>query len=548
MKKILLLTFTLATLVAMAQQDMPTEVVDARWMKANYTKAEYMIPMRDGVKLYTAVYAPKKKKSHHPILILRTPNGCQPYGKKSVLLWEQEELHNYLRGEYILVFQDVRGRGMSEGEFVHMRPYIEHKQGSADIDESSDTYDTIEWLLRKLKRHNGNVGLYGCGYDGFYAVMGAASGHPAIKAVSPQAPIVGWNDGYIRRNGALAVKDSIPDDVLSHPNYDEWWQARDIRKTVGQLSAPMLLVGSSYDTTNPYGTWLLYQSVRKEAPTLDCRLVIGPWGGDVWHNVSNLEGQNSDDHLSLLQFRNEIEFPFFESHLQGAENVGLQTQSLIFFTGEECWREMDYWDMVKYDPLKFFFHEDGSLQQNQSREMNSYSSYLSDLQNLGPNNRSAVDITDSDSENGVLAFTSPVLEEDVTLVDNIMTELYVSISQSDADFVVNVVDVGPNSEYERLISSDIMRGRYRKSATNPEYFNAEQVEKINLITPATPHTFMSGHRIKIEVQSSMFPRYDRNPQQNVDINNVSSADYKPCEVKIYHDEKHPSNITLSVMR
>lgn len=544
----LLLVFTFIISAVSADHDNAAEVIDGRWMKSHYTKAEYMIPMRDGVKLYTAVYAPKDKKRLHPILMQRTPNGCQPYGKKNVTLWERVEYHKYLRNGYVLIFQDVRGKGMSEGEFVFMRPYIENKQGSAHTDESSDTYDTIEWLMRKIKRNNGYVGLYGCMEEGFYAIMGAACAHPAIKAVSPQAPIVGWNDGYVRRNGALALKDSISEDVIAHAAYDEWWQARDIKKAAKRLSAPIMLAGSSYDTANPYGTWLAYQAVRSENPTLDCRLVIGPWSWDAWHDAGSSDSQTSDEDFSPQQFRDEMEFPFFERHLRGVEDGDMPTKSLIYFTGEECWREMDYWDLAKSDTMKLFFHEDGALRQDQSAEINSYSSYLSDPVNPVPYTVGSTDAANSEPRSDVATFISSVLEDDITLVGDIATELYAALSQSDADFIVKVIDVGPNCEYERLVCSDIMRGRYRKSATAPEPFSAGQIEKIALTTPATPHTFMAGHRIKIEVQSSWFPLYERNPQQYIDIDKAAADDYKPCEVKIYHDKAHASSITFSIMR
>ena len=611
MKKILLLAFTLATLVAMAQQDMPTEVVDARWMKANYTKAEYMIPMRDGVKLYTAVYAPKKKKSHHPILMLRTPNGCQPYGKKSVLLWEQEELHNYLRGEYILVFQDVRGRGMSEGEFVHMRPYIEHKHGSADIDESSDTYDTIEWLLRKLKRHNGNVGLYGCGYDGFYAVMGAASGHPAIKAVSPQAPAVDWFIGdMLHRNGALALmkaldflpafdsseqtdeqgasgllparddawsyflNSSIADitakvgsassfwrDMAAHPNYDEWWQQRSLVRVVKGLKAPLLRVGGSFDTENMGGTWSLYRAIRRDNPTLDCSLVLGPWTHGLWRTTDDAnelgEVAFAEESLSA-QFQNEIEFPFFERYLRGAVDGGLQTKSLIFFTGENCWREMGEWSDIPHDTICFYLGEEGALSFEKSNERNLFSSYLSDVKNPVPYHK---EITISykkefanssqnfvDNRGDILSFTSPVLEQDLMVAGEVTATLFAALSQSDADFVVKVIDVGPDGEYEQMVRADIIRGRYRKSLHEPMPFTPGQIEKVVLAMPDVAHTFMAGHRVKIQIQSSLFPLYDRNPQQFIDVKKAGLNDYLPCRVDIYHDAEHPSNISFRVMK
>ena len=210
MKKIITLFATLLFAV-MALAQTATDTINAKWFKAHYTKAEYMIPMRDGVKLYTAVYTPKNKRAAHPILMMRTPYSCAPYGKKNSRFWQNKIYENYLRSEYILVFQDVRGRWMSEGEFINVPPYIENKQSATDIDEASDTYDTVEWLLRKLKHDNGRVGVYGNSYCGYYALMAAASHHPAVVAVSPQAPLVDWWKGDdVHHNGALAMLDLVP--------------------------------------------------------------------------------------------------------------------------------------------------------------------------------------------------------------------------------------------------------------------------------------------------------------------------------------------------
>ena len=297
MKKIIFILVSLFfAITASAQKS--AEKIDAQWMKANYTKAEYMIPMRDGAKLYTAVYIPKNKKALHPVLMTRTPYSCAPYGKKNTTVWQEKIYHDYLREEYIIVFQDVRGRFMSEGEFVNVRPFIENKQGR-DIDEASDTYDTIEWLLRKLKSDNGSVGIYGNSYSGFYSVMAAASGHPAIKAVSPQAPICDWFIGDdIHHNGALAMMDIVSflpyleastqskpsttytemepliqgnvwdyfmnntlsditrqangrirlwNDIISHPDYDEWWQQRSSLRATKSITPSILMVGGTYD-------------------------------------------------------------------------------------------------------------------------------------------------------------------------------------------------------------------------------------------------------------------------------------------------------------
>ena len=199
---LLILLASVAFICATAAPETQTaEAIDARWLKAHYTKSEYMIPMRDGVKLYTAVYTPKNKRTKHPILMQRTPYGHSPYGKKSTNIWRNKIFENYLRAEYILVFQDTRGRWMSEGDFINVPPYIEHKTGTKAIDEASDTYDTAEWLLRKIKHHNGRVGVYGNSYCGYYALMAYSSvqrstlPHFHQQMVSAVAPILYQTNG-----------------------------------------------------------------------------------------------------------------------------------------------------------------------------------------------------------------------------------------------------------------------------------------------------------------------------------------------------------------
>lgn len=613
MKKILLILVSLFFAIAASAQQ-SAEVIDAQWMKANYTKAEYMIPMRDGVKLYTAVYIPKNKKALHPVLMMRTPYSCAPYGKKNSSFWSDKIYHDYLREEYILVFQDVRGRFMSEGEFVNVRPFIENKQGRADIDEASDTYDSVEWLLRKLKTDNGSVGIYGNSYCGFYAVMAAASGHPAIKAVSPQAPICDWFIGDdVHHNGALAMMDIVSflpyleastqarpsptytemeplikgnvwdyfmnntladitrqangrirlwNDIVAHPDYDAWWQQRSSLRATKGIAPSILMVGGTYDAEDPYGVWEIYRSIKTNNPKLDCRIVVGPWAHGAWRSngEANRLGEVEFSPESLSEFyQKEIEFPFFEQKLRGVGDGGASAMGgLIFFSGENCWREMEGWNPEKYNEVKYYLQEDGALRDQQPAQCESYSIYTSNPNDPVPyypdtaTTRKNEYVTAGqefvDGRDDVLTFVTPVLESDVTVAGAVEAELFVALSQTDADFVVKVIDVGPDGEYESLVRFNILRGRYRNSLSNPEPFKVGKVERVAFELPDIAHTFMAGHRIKVQVQSSMFPLFDRNPQQFIDVYKAEKADFVPCDVKIYHDSERPSYITFREMR
>lgn len=613
MKRFSIILFALFFAVAVAAQEQVKEI-DAPWFKANYTKAEYMIPMRDGVKLYTAVFVPKNKKALHPVLMTRTPYSCAPYGKKNSSFWQDKIYHDYLRAEYILVFQDVRGRWMSEGEFVNVRPYIENKVGRNAVDEASDTYDTVEWLLRKLKTDNGNFGVYGNSYPGFYTLMAAASRHPAIKAVSPQAPVCDWFVGDdMHHNGALAMLDLVSflpylgatvrakpttemgemepiiegnvwdyfmnntladitrqidgrvpfwDDVVAHPDYDTWWQERDARRATKGITSSVLMVGGTFDAEDPYGVWEVYRTLRENNPSLDCRIVVGPWTHGAWRSNgdANRLGEVEFSPESLSEFyRKEVEFPFFEQKLRGVGDGGASSAgALVFFTGENCWREMEEWNTEKYTPIKYYLHEDGALREESSATRDSYSAYTSDPKNpvpyysdtaSGRKNEYVIASQEFvDDREDVLTFLSPVLEEDVSVAGVVDAELFVALSQQDADFVVKVIDVGPDGEYESLVRANIMRGRYRNSLSQPEPFKVGEVEKVAFELPDIAHTFMAGHRIKVQVQSSWFPLFDRNPQQYINIYKAEKADFVPCDVKIYHSIEYPSNITLRIMK
>ena len=616
MKKILLLLGLLLCSVLYVVADALTEqttTIDAAWFKANYAKAEYMIPMRDGVRLYTAVYTPKNKKATHPILFNRTPYGCEPYGKKNSAFWQDSIFHNYLQAEYIFVFQDVRGRWMSEGKTENVRPFIENKQGN-DTDEASDAYDTIEWLLRKVKRHNGRVGIFGASYDGFYTLMAAASGHPAIKAISPQAPVCDWWRGDdFHRNGAFALFDAVsflphfglkerskspempafespiegdvwdyfsnnrlPDitrslegrvpfweEMMLHPDYDSFWQSRNALCAVKGVKVPTLVVGGAFDAEDLFGTWALYNALRESDLMEDCRLVIGPWSHCAWRREgkANALGGVVFGEESMTEFyRNEIEFPFFDHYLRDAESSGeTEYGSLIFFTGENCWREMGEWNPAEYSSVyTLYMTEDGGLSTTKSDINDSYSSYISNPVNPVPyysetdaprrEEYMLAEQTFVEGRDDVLTFISPVLEQDMTVAGAIEAVLYASISQTDADFVVKVIDVGPDGEYEMLVRGDIMRGRYRNSISEPEAFTPNKVEKVSLRMNDVAHTFMAGHCIKVQIQSSWFPLYDMNPQQFIDINKATDKDFVPCDVRIYHDMEHPSCVNIPIMK
>jgi len=402
-------------------------------VKANYTKHEYRIPMRDGTRLFTEVYVPKDQSQRWPILLLRTPYSVRPYG---VDQYKPDLGPSPLLGKqgYIFAYQDVRGRWMSEGEFVNMRPHLPVKTGPAEVDESTDTWDTIEWLTKHVANHSGRVGMWGISYPGFYAAAGMIDAHPALKAVSPQAPIADWfigddwhhngalmlphvfnfmanfgrprpqpikradfkfdhetPDGYqfFLQMGPLAnanaryFKDDVPfwNEVMRHGTYDDFWKARNLRPHLKQIRPAVLTVGGWFDAENLFGALETYKRIEAQSPTTNNVLVMGPWVHGAWGRE---EGQSlgpvSFHAKTSLFFRESIELPFFEFHLKGKGEFK-PPEAWIFQTGVNQWRRFEAWPPKDARPKPLYLRAGGRLAWDAPAEPASpagYDEYLSD--------------------------------------------------------------------------------------------------------------------------------------------------------------------------
>jgi uncharacterized protein len=381
---------------------------------AGYTKYEYRIPMRDGVKLFTSVYVPKDDSKQYPMLMMRTPYSVGPYGI------DQYKDHlgpsaSFAKEGYIFVYQDVRGRWMSEGEFVNMRPHNPHK-GPKEVDESTDTYDTIEWLLKTVKNHNGKVGQWGISYPGFYTAAGMIDAHPALKAVSPQAPINDWfvgddfhhngvlflphcfnfmaNFGKPRpeptnKFGHLKFEHGTPDgydfflkmgplynadkshlkgqvafwnDAMSHGTYDEFWKARNLRPHLKDIKPAVLTVGGWFDAENLFGALETYKNVEKQSPGHPANtLVMGPWVHGGWSGGDGDKlGDVKFNAKTAPYFREQMELPFFEFHLKG-KGYWKPPEAWMFETGTNVWRKYDAWPPKESQESTLLFKADGRL-------------------------------------------------------------------------------------------------------------------------------------------------------------------------------------------
>lgn len=481
---------------------------DSLWVLENYTKKEVYIPMRDGVKLFTTVYMPKDKSEKHPILMSRTPYSCAPYGENKFLPLWNSHFNTYLREGYYFVMQDVRGRWMSEGTFVDVRPYNPNKKTKQDIDESSDTYDTIDWLVKNLENNNGNVGVLGISYPGFYSTMAALSGHPALKAVSPQAPVTDWFIGDdFHHNGAFFITDAFAfytsfgkprpkpttvaptgfeynntdnydfylrtgavknftrlmgdsiafwKDLIAHPDMDNWWKARNVRQFLTSVKPAMLEVGGLFDAEDCFGAWNTYKAIEKQSGKTNNRIVMGPWYHGQWSsrvNDGSALGNVRFGSATSKFYQDNIEVPFFNYYLKGKGTDSI-AEATIFFTGENQWRKLPQWPMSNIQPKPLYLQANGKLDFSKPLAAGSFTEYVSDPAKPVPYtedvhfDRTINYMTDDQRfaarRPDVAVFETPVLTEDITVAGPLLARLVVSTSGTDADFVVKLIDVFPN--------------------------------------------------------------------------------------------------------
>lgn len=625
---VFMLLGALAVLPARAQH-----AGDSVWVKEHYYKEERQIRMRDGVHLFTAIYIPKDSSEKHPVLITRTPYSAAPYGPQQFTpnLWNTY-WNSYVLEHYIIVVQDVRGRWMSEGQFKDIRPFIPEKKGTA-IDEASDTYDTIDWLLENVPGNNGKAGAFGISYPGFYTTMAALSGHPALKAVSPQAPVTDWFHGDdFHHNGAFFLMDcfgfytkgfgyphpapisvapvqalKLPcadnystflkigtiknftrltgdslafwKELIAHPQYDGWWKARDPRNYVAQIKPAVLVVGGLFDAEDCYGAWNLYKAIEQQNPATHFnRLVMGPWYHGQWAgNDGTRLGHVQFGSNTAAWYQEHIEVPFFNYYLKGKGNLSDLAEANIFFSGENKWHQFDKWPPVA-EEKEIFLQDNGQL--SWKKGSTGFSEYVSDPAHPVPYTQDVHYIRTRDymtddqrfasRRADVLTFETDTLAESLTIGGPVTVDLRVSITGSDADFVVKVIDVFPDDfsypnepppnktrdaggpyplgGYQMLVRGDIFRGRFRESFEKPAPFTPGKVTQVKFLLPDVAHTFQKGHRLMIQVQSSWFPLADRNPQQFINIYEATEKDFVKETIRIYHDAVHPSGIILPVLK
>lgn len=611
-----------------AQSNFPA---DSAYFAEHYTFKTVKMKMRDGISLYAELHIPKDiSKSHpYPFLMERTPYNASSSSKR---ITRTEALMKLAREGFIFVFTDVRGRWHSEGTYINERPEGPNpdKKKQKEIDESTDTYDSIDWLLANVPGNNGKVGVWGVSYPGFYATVAAMSNHPALKAVSPQAPVTDWFAGDdVHHNGAFFwmdfftffpffdnddptgktfhpfgvlpfkesdnydyflkkvktplnantsfFKDSILfwNDILNHPNGDAFWKNMNPLNSVKEIKPALLTVGGWYDAEDLYGTLKTYKSYKNLTPNTENKITMGPWFHGGWWSKGESLGDTHFGSETGVYYIDSIFLPFMKSHLKGKGNDPLAIAT-VFETGTNLWRKFDTWPPKNTQDRSLFLDAAGILTTNAPQTGNAYSEYLSDpahpvpYQGIISFERTRDYMVDdqrfADRRPDVITFETEPLSEDIRMAGPVSADLFVSLSTSDADFVVKLIDVLPRPEkaknagrtgdpgktspeqgYEHLVRAEIMRGKFRNSLENPEPFTPGAITPVNFDLPDLFHTFQKGHRIMVQIQSSWFPLVDRNPQQFLDINKAKPEDYIASQVRIYRDKEHPSHIVFHVL-
>lgn len=620
MKQFGFILLVLTSFTAFAQNQAPA---DAAYIKANYTKTEYQIPMRDGKKLFTSVYAPKDQGKTYPFMMDRTCYSVAPYGPdtyKGALGPSTQFVHD----GYIFVYQDVRGRYMSEGIFEEMTPELEVHATNKDVDEGTDTYDTIDWLLKNVANNNGKVGVWGISYPGFYTTTALLSRHPALVAASPQAPIAdlyrddafhngafmlvanfgfypgftnrqddqptqrrgkgfdaGTEDGYdffmkmgpMKNTNAKYYQDTIRlwNEMLDHPDYDQHWKDRNVLTHLHDIKTAVLVTGGWYDAEDLYGAVNTYKTLVKKNPKTPVYFAMGPWVHGGW-------ARGAGDHLGDVDFggptgpayREGIEFNFFSHYLKGTE-LSLEPVN-TFETGTNKWNKYKVWPPKEATEKELYLLAGHKLSFTKpAGTEDTFDEFESDPANPVP--FIAGKSMDMDREymtgdqrflsgrKDVLSYTSDVLDTDLTLAGNIWADLKVATTGTDADWIVKVLDVYPDTAvnnqftgkdvnmagYQQMVRSEAMRGKYRHGFDKPEPFVPGKVTPVNFELQDLLHTFKKGHKIMVQIQSSWFPLIDRNPQTFVNIMKADDADFKKATHKVYTSKAHPSHLRVKVL-
>jgi len=583
----------------------------------DYLRSEAMIPMRDGVKLHAVILKPADIAAPLPFLIQRTPYGVDSTTRASFFRMRPE----LARAGYIYVAEDIRGRFKSEGQFVMSRPMVDHHDPKA-VDESTDSYDTVEWLLKNVAGNNGRAGLIGTSYPGFLAIEAGIDPHPAVKAISPQAPMIDvWMGDDFFHNGAFrqtygydyvygleASKEStevtygkdksgkprdgfdyflergsFAEDVkrsgskmlptwklfLEHPAYDLVWSSRGVEHDLNTVAVPTLTVGGYYDQEDMYGPQIEYATLEPHDEKHDNFLVLGPWRHGSWSLSFRHLGNLDYGEPIGKEYRGQIEAKFFAHYLKDESGFDLE-DTASFQTGSNTWKRYAHFPPKESEPTSLHLEGGGKLGWNDSPAP-AKTIYVSDPANPVPYRRRPIQPTYSDgsqwfdwltedqrfvtSRPDLAVWKLPVLKKDLVVTGEVIADIFASTTGTDNDMVVKLIDEYPADHpdekmrgYQLMTNQEIFRGRYLDSFAQGRPLRAGSVREYRFSLHGVDHVFKAGHTVMVEIQSTWFPLYDRNPQTFVpNIMTATPGDYKPATITIYSDPDHDSNLQMPLM-
>ena len=596
------------------------------YVKENYTKVEKYITMRDGIKLFASIYIPKdaSKDKKYPIMMQRTCYSVAPYGDDKYK-YSVGPSDTMMKEGYIFVYEDVRGRWKSEGQWTNMTPVIDNKKSKKDVDEGSDTYDTIDWLIKNVPGNNGRVGQWGISYPGFYTAAGLISNHPALKASTPQAPISDfWFDDF-HHNGAFIqaylftfpvfgiqktdtttkawynmidpkTKDGYQfgmdlgplknmdkyyannffwQETMNHPNYDEFWQKRNLLPHLKNIQPAVMSVGGWFDAEDLRGPLAIYKTIEKSSPNAYNTIVEGPFGHGRWSRETGhtMHGDIYFGDSVATFYQNNIEAKFFNHFLKGSgdKNSGLP-EAYMFDTGVKQWKTFDQWPAKNSEKKVYTLNLRGGLSEISTKEYGArafesdpmkpvpYTDDISATTGFTPFGYMSEDQRFAGRRPDVLVYQTEVLDQDLTIGGEILAKLNVSTTGTDADWVVKIIDVYPADEpdnlympnksvtlsnYWQMVRSEVMPARFRDGFDKSEPMVANQETQINIPMQDILHTFKKGHRMMVQIQSTWFPLIQRNPQTFVpNIYKADESDFQKQTHKVFNN----SSIEFSVIK
>ena len=599
--------------------------------KPAFTFQEVMIPMRDGLRLQTVIIAPSDQKEPLPILFRRTPYGVPSRAPQQASASNKE----LMKDGYIFVIQNLRGRFISEGDFK-LTSHVDLADPKA-TNETTDAYDSIDWLLKNAPNNNGKVGMYGVSYDGLTSALALLRPHPALKAVSQQAsPADEWmNDdehhygafrlayafeyavmeqsdknknakfafdmhdayswflalGPISNINAKHLHGKIPhwNDIVAHPDYDEFWKKEAWIRQLHSTPVPLLNVAGFWDQEDPWGPWQIYRRAAEQDPKGENFMVAGPWFHGQWRTPKgeSLGPITFGGHETAREYREKFEAPFFRHYLHG-KGEKPKWKVATFQAGANRWRDYDAWPPKEAKPKDLYLHVDGTLSFDAPRDGNGaqeYREYVSDPENPVPYRQRPIpptfvgsdwqtwEVSDQrfvDRRPDVLTFTSAPLAQDLTITGEAAAVLFASTSGTDSDFIVKLIDVYPEDaqknpsdqvggpkpgEYARSlngyqlpIAMEIRRGRYLESFEQPRALAPNTPLEWKIPLRDRDYVFLKEHRLMVQVQSTWFPLIDRNPQKFVpSIYQAQASDYIKATQRVYCSPARPSRVVLPVM-